>query len=84
MDNEFVVFGGLWFDKVNGNTYNVAKILDLKKGDMYYTKYTYGYGHMYYHEAEQYIREDLGCPEFLLFDMGSSFFNKRQLLQNNF
>ncbi len=81
---KFVVFGGLWFDKQNGNTNFVSKILDLQIGYTYYTEYQYGYGHAYFHGAEEFIRNDLGYKEFTLLDMGSAYFKKSDLKHRNF
>lgn len=82
--NKFVVIGGLWFDKINGNTYNVAKILDCDTGTFYYTDYCYGYGHQYYQEAKEYIRYILGSTDFKLYDMGSGYYHKTDLINHNF
>ena len=54
-----VVFGALWFDSVNGNTYNSVKIIDTKTRQIYYTRYCYGYGSQYLSEAREYIRENI-------------------------
>lgn len=62
MENKkiYVIIGGLWFDKVNGNTYNTAKIIETD-GDknIYYTRFTYGYGSAYMQEAAEYIKTEL-------------------------
>ena len=84
MTIEFVVFGGLWFDKRNGNTYFVSKILDLQTGITYYTEYQYGYGKQYYFSAKAYLQERFGYKEFLLWDMGSAHFKKTDLKYHNF
>ena len=87
----FVVIGGLWFDKVNGNTYNVAKIIDVKTGMKYYTDYTYGYGNSYIREADEYIwrylldnnGDDLDeIPKII--DGGSFYCKKSDLKNQNF
>ena len=82
----YVVVGGLWFDKVNGNTYHNAHILDTETGKEYYTGYCYGYGSAYYSSAREYIINKLGQPEetFLIRDMGAFRVNKKDLKNNEF
>ena len=55
----FVVFGALWFDSVNGNTYNSAKIIDTQTRNIYFTRFTYGYGSAYISEATEYIKQNI-------------------------
>ena len=82
----FVIVGGLWFDKVNGNTYHNAHILDAETGEEYYTGFCYGYGHSYFDSAEEYIINKLGYSSgtFRTRDMGSFYINKKDLRNNNF
>lgn len=82
----YVVVGGLWFDKINGNTYHNAHILDAETGKNYYTGYCYGYGSAYYYSAEDYIINKLGQPvgTFKLRDMGAFYVKNRDLRNNNF
>lgn len=84
MTLRFVVFGGLWFDKVNGNSYHVSKILDMQTGEFYYTDYTYGYGHQYWHTAYDFLLLNLDFKDFILYDMGSAFLKKSDLKRKNF
>lgn len=78
---KFVVIGGKWFDKVNGNTYNSAKIIDTETGRAYYTPFCYGYGNAYLHEAENYIKEELKQSNAQIID-GSSFYVKKADAKN--
>ena len=82
----YVVVGGLWFDKVNGNTYHNAHILSTESGVDWYTGFTYGYGSAYYYSAKDYIINELGCPEdtFKLLDMGAFYVKYRDLKNNRF
>lgn len=84
MTVKFVVFGGLWFDKVNGNTYHVSKILDIQTLQLYYTDYEYGYGNQYWKTARDYIEKNLGYYDYMLYDMGSAYFKKSDLKNRNF
>lgn len=82
----YVVVGGLWFDKVNGNTYHNARILDAETGEEYYTGFEYGYGSAYYASAREYIINKLGQPvgAFKLLNMGAFYVKNRDLKNNNF
>ena len=73
MENKkvFVVIGGLWRDKVNGNTYHASKIIDAETNTTYYSPYQYGYGRQYIRSAEQYITEELKITNFSIIDAGS-------------
>ena len=83
MDNKkvFVVIGGKWFDKVNGNTYNSAKIIDTESGNRFYTRFTYGYGSAYLSEARDFIRTELNQDGARIID-GGSFFGKKSEIKN--
>ena len=50
----FYVIGGLWLDSVNGNIYNSAKII-TEDGEIFYSRYCYGYGSAYLEEAKNEI-----------------------------
>lgn len=82
----YVVVGGLWFDKVNGNTYHNAHILEVETGNDYYTGLEYGYGSAYYSSAREYIINKLGQPvgAFKLLNMGAFYVKNRDLKNNNF
>ena len=82
----YVVVGGLWFDKVNGNTYHNAHILDAETGKEYYTGYCYGYGSAYYSSAREYIIDKLDQPvgTFELLNMGAFYVKYRDLKNNRF
>lgn len=83
-NNTFVVIGGKWHDKVNGNTYNSAKIIDVATGARYYTRFTYGYGSAYLQEARSYIKEELNQPEPVIIDGGSFYIKKAEAKNGQF
>lgn len=76
----YVVIGGKWFDKVNGNTYCNAKILETD-GEMniYYSGYEYGYDDYYMTAAEKYIKDVLGQSNAKIVNGGYFYINKRNL-----
>ena len=78
MENTFVVIGGKWFDKINGNTYHSAKIID-QNGNKYYTRFCYGYGSQYITSAKEYIETTLGLSAYKIIDGGSFYMNKKEV-----
>lgn len=80
----YVVIGGKWFDKVNGNTYNSAKIIDTETGKAYYTPFCYGYGSAYITEARSYIREELNQDGAKIIDGGSFYIKKAEAKNGQF
>lgn len=74
----YVVVGGKWFDKVNGNTYHSAKVIDTETGNIEYTRFCYGYGQQYIHSAEEHIRATYK-GQYKLIDGGSFYLNKREV-----
>lgn len=56
--NRFLIKGAKWWDRVNGNTYNAAKITDTKTEKVYYIAYEYGYGNDYLYRALRYLKEN--------------------------
>lgn len=76
----FVVVGCKWWDKVNGNTYNNAKIKDLKTGNVYYKGFSYGYGSCYFTEAIEYIQQhiDKKATHNQFYDAGSFYATKKE------
>ena len=82
----YVVVGGLWFDKVNGNTYHNAHILEVETANDYYTGFEYGYGSAYYCTARDYIINKLGQPvgAFKLLNMGAFYVKYRDLKNDRF
>lgn len=81
---KFVIIGGKWFDKVNGNTYNSAKIIDTETGERFYTRFTYGYGSAYMSEARAYIRDELKQDGANVIDGGSFYIKKADAKNGNF
>ena len=84
MANTYFVIGGKWHDKVNGNTYNSAKIIEAETGKRYYTPFCYGYGSAYLQEARQYIREELKQESPNIIDGGSFFVKKAEAKNGQF
>jgi hypothetical protein len=80
---KFVVIGAKWFDRVNGNTYNSAKIIDTETGEVHYTRFCYGYGSAYLQEARHYIRENI-TESFEIIDGGSFYTKKSDAKNGNF
>lgn len=78
----FYVIGAKWFDKLNGNTYCNAKIID-SEGNRFYSGYTYGYGNYYLHHAENYIKDNL-TNNFNIIDCGYFYIKHKDIKNNNF
>lgn len=57
MARQYVVLGCKWFDKVNGNTYHNAKIVDMFSGETFYSGFHYGYDNAYMESAREAIRD---------------------------
>ena len=81
--NSFVVIGGKWFDKVNGNTYHNAKIIDYA-GNVYYTGFAYGYGTQYLENARKYIVNELKIKNPEIINGGDFYTLKRDVKNGNF
>lgn len=80
MKKTYVIIGGLWFDKANGNTYCNAKILETDGNkEIFFSGYEYGYGSYYMTAAEKYIRETLKVENFEAINGGSYYVTKRNL-----
>lgn len=81
----FVVIGALWFDRVNGNSYNVAKIIDTKTRSIYFTQFCYGYGSQYMSEARDYIRDNIYKKVDMSKDVinGGSFYTDKKTVKNH-
>ena len=60
VEREFDIIAKGWFDKVNGNSYFSARILDSKSGELVaLLPFQYGYGDQYEYEAHRALI-DLG------------------------
>lgn len=82
MKKQYFVVGAKWFDKVNGNTYCNAKIIDTN-GVVFYIGYQYGYGSFYLQEAIKKVKEK--DPDAIgVTDCGCFYIKKRDLQNNNF
>lgn len=81
---DFVVIGAKWFDKVNGNTYCNAKVIDTN-GVVFYIGFQYGYGRHYFDEALKRIREKYPNEDIKgAIDGGCFYIKQRDLKNNNF
>lgn len=84
----FIVLGCKWFDRVNGNTYHNAKILDTKTNNIYYVGYSYGYGSAYYYDALAYIKDNFKLNDekarALTADFGAFYATKQEAKNGNF
>ena len=79
-EKKFYVIGGLWFDSVNGNTYNSAKIID-EDGNIFYSRFCYGYGSAYMEEAKEEI-EKRGIKNYKVINCGY-FYIKKSAAKNH-
>ena len=83
----FVVKGRKWWDKVNGNTYNSAKVYVIINGVCVETlicNYGYGYGSDYYYKAIDTIKEYCNHANITfdyknILDVGADFDIKRNV-----
>lgn len=79
---KYFCIGKKWFDKVNGNTYNNAKVIDENGKTLFYVGFGYGYGHHYFDRAKaELIKID---PDAELIDLGATNDLKRVLKNNLF
>lgn len=80
----FIVKGRKWWDKINGNTYNSAKILVLKDNeriDCLNIDYEYGYGNDYLNRSINKIKEyctnnNIDYHYNMVVDMGADYDKK--------
>ena len=79
--HNFVIIGALWLDKVNGNTYHRAKILDPEFNDVFYTDgLQYGYGSAYMDTAKREILKQYRDDEIgVVMNGGAFWLNKREI-----
>lgn len=77
---KFFCVGRKWFDKVNGNTYCNAKVLDENGGVVFYIGFQYGYGMQYLYEAKKELKRTY--KNFILIDLGCMY-DKKRILKNN-
>lgn len=83
----YVIIGGLWRDKVNGNTYHKVKFINTETGNIIYNDAMhYGYGKAYKTTAEDFINDQFACmpAHVCLIDGGSFYVRKKDLIHNNF
>lgn len=84
MNKTYVIIGGLWRDKPNGNTYHATKIIDTATGEIFYTRYQYGYGSQYKKSAAEFIREELHQENPIIIDGGSYKVTKAEAKNGTF
>lgn len=81
----YFIKGAKWWDKINGNTYCNAKVIDQNGETMFYIGYQYGYGSFYLHEAEKMLKERLRKnAKFKIVDLGAEYIKKRIVRNNEF
>lgn len=81
----YYVRGAKWWDKVNGNTYNAAKITDSNGDEVARLAFAYGYGDHYRHRASEYIKEHARKnARIKIIDSGADYTLKRDLKNFNF
>lgn len=61
--NRFIIKGAMWWDKVNGNSYNSAIIYDTKTQKEYKKPFEYGYGNSYFYDSLNYLKEQKIIPD---------------------
>ena len=68
---KYVIHAKKWRDKINGNTYHSAQILNTENNLMIASPFTYGYGEQYIHSASEgmikqgWIKENFKHTDFL-------------------
>jgi len=86
----FIIKGAIWFDRINGNSYNSTIIYDLKNNKTYKKPFEYGYGRQYYYDSIEYLINNNIIPNikavhnyYTIFkDMGS-FDTKKNIVKNH-
>lgn len=79
----YLILGAKWHDRVNGNTYCNARVINGSTGETeFYIGYQYGYGGQYAHEARKMIAERFGDCKTV--DLGCFYIKKTDLKNNNF
>ena len=80
----YLIIGAKWHDRVNGNTYCNARIVNGATGETeFYIGYQYGYGNQYAYEARKAIRERYG-EDATSVDLGCFYIPKAKLKANDF
>lgn len=81
-----VIIGAKWFDKVNGNTYNNAKIILISKDntETVYKGFEYGYGSQYYYDAKKFVEAKYPHCDFEFIDGGSFYVSKKEAREGQF
>lgn len=81
-----VIIGAKWFDKVNGNTYNNAKIILIGKDETetVYKGFGYGYGSQYYYDAVKYVESNYPNCDVTFIDGGSFYVTKKEAVKGWF
>ena len=79
---KYFVIAKKWFDKINGNTYYNAKIINDNGQTVLFTGFSYGYGKQYLDDANKQLKKI--TKNFDLIDIGESFTKKSILKNNNF
>lgn len=78
---KYFVVGRKWFDKVNGNTYNSAKVWNSDGEHCANVEFAYGYGSDYYFRAVNKIRDMFGEEVAYsdVIDLGSAYITKNEV-----
>ena len=80
MKKIYILIGGKWFDKVNGNTYYNTKVIEVENNQVvkkWFSGFTYGYGSCYYSEVVRDLKSE--NEEQIFIDGGSFYLNKREV-----
>jgi len=73
----YFCIGKKWWDKINGNTYCNAKVIDGNGKTLFYIGFQYGYGSYYYSESKKQLQNTLGNDNFNLVDLGAEYTLKK-------
>lgn len=79
----YFIKGAKWWDRINGNTYFSAYIMDQNGNIINLIRYQYGYGTEYYHTAVKWINENKRKNSNIkIVDMGAQYHAKQKNVKN--
>lgn len=82
---KFYCRGAKWFDRVNGNTYHNAAIIDSQTGEEFYIGFAYGYGdHWFYRCKEEIQRRHPRLKKYEVVKVSEIYTKKSDCKKGNF
>lgn len=83
-ENIFLIKGGIWFDRVNGNSYNSSIIYNNKTNEIHKKPLEYGYDNAYFYDSINYLIDNKIIPNVKIINdykkifknLGSSYMKK--------